>query len=886
MGLRSTWIRAKALVRRRQLDADLADEVAFHLSMREEELRRSGLSPEQARRAAAMRFGNVTVFQERTREMWTFPSLESVVQDIRYALRTLRRSPGFTIVAVLALAVGIGANTAIFSLQDAIRARSLPYERADELVQIWGNVQRAQVERRGASLPDFQDWRAQATSFAGMAAFNGGTQTMTGGDEPERIPIEFVSAPYFSLLTTPAARGRVFTEEEDNAGQPAPVVVLSDALWRRRFNADPAAIGQTLTLCCPARQYSIVGVMPPGFAGLTDTAQLWLPFAFSSPPAVLAARNNRGFVVLGRLKPGATVASAQTEMTAISKRLEQAYPDTNEKRGAEVSPLAVELAGPLKPALAALMGAVAFVLLIACANVTNLIIARSESRRREFALRTSLGAGRGRLLRQLMTESCVLTVLGAISGVALARIAMPLLLRYSPVAFPSFIQPALNARAVIFTTLVALACGLLVGIGPALQAWSSDLNGSLKASARSSGGRRSERVRSGLIVAEVSLAVILLIGAGLMIRSVQKLAAVSPGFDPHGILTLNVNIPRMPAADGQTPRAVVEGSVLLDRLRSVPGVTAAALASDLPLDGNSAAVFYTAEGQPAANAQSIPRAYVHFVTPGFFDTLGIPLLAGRTFAPGDVAAPPTAVIVSEAAARRFWTREDAVGKRVKLGALTSNNPWMTIVGVAGDVKYRGLPDNPTQDPDFYFAFNDRPQQVGIAVRASTPPSSLIAPIRSAIRDVSSALPVFSDAPMDDLVAAQTSQSRFTMWLMGVFAAAALMLAIIGIYGVMSYLVTQRTREIGVRMALGAQPGDILRLVVGNGARLIAAGIVVGLTGMIVLFRLISSQFFGVSPIDSSVGVCVAVLAAAALLACCVPALRAARVSPLKALRFD
>jgi predicted permease len=897
--MKAFWHRLIAIVRRRRLDRDLDDELSFHLAMREADCRTDGLSVEAAREEARRRFGNVTHLKEQTREMWTFPSFESFRQDVRYALRTLRKAPGFTFVAVFALAVGIGGNTAIFSLVDAIRAQALPYHDPDRLVQLWGNVQRTRVERRGASYPDYLDWRAQSKSFEDIAAVDSQWMTFVGADEPERIQTEFVAAPYFSLLGMSAARGRVFGPDEDVVAKPAQVVVLSDGFWRRRFGADPQVIGRTLTLCCGPRQYTVIGVMPPGFKGLSDTAEMWVPFVLWASPETMAERGTRGFAALARLKAGVTLAAAQSDMDAISRRLEQAYPNTNDKRGAEVSPIDVELFGNIRPALLTLMAAVAFVLLIACANVANLLLARSETRRREIAVRTALGAGRGRLLRQLITESCVLTLLGAAAGLGLARVAVSTLIAQSPVTFPSFATPDLDVRVALFTVAVSLACGLLVGLVPGLQAQSPDLSNALKESARSSGGRQSQRVRSALVVAEVSLAVVLLVGAGLMIRSVRNLAALNPGFDPHSVLTLHASIPRAsPPPAGQTAgapttaappsRPVVEGRVLLDRLRAIPGVTAVALGNDLPLDsGGGSASFYTAEGQPPANAQNMPRIYVHRVTPEFFNTLRIPFVQGRTFTDAEISPASPAVIVSEGVVKRFWPGQDPIGKRLKFGGSpTSTNPWMSIVGVVSEVKYRGLPQNPTADPDIFLPFTDRNSLVGLVLRTTVPPASLIPTVRTVVRDADRSIPLYNIATMDEQVSGETSRSRFTMWLMGVFAACALMLAVVGIYGVMSYLVSQRTREIGIRLALGAKRQDILRLVVGNGARLIGAGIAIGIAASFALQRLVSSLLFGVTAADAAAGFAVVILAAVAMLACYLPALRATRVSPLNALRYE
>jgi putative ABC transport system permease protein len=878
------WHRLKAVVLRRRLDRDLDEEVAFHLSMREADYRQSGLDDRAARDAARRQFGNVTHFKEETREMWTFPTFESVRQDVRYAFRTLRKSPGFTVVAILALALGIGGNTAIFSLVDAVRARALPYQNTDRLVELWGNVMRAKVERRGTSYPDFADWRAQAKSFDDMAAFDPQLMTLAGDAEPERISTEFVSAPYFSLLGISATRGRVFRPDEDDVAKPVPVVVIGDGLWKRRFGTDPQIVGRALTL--NARSYTVVGVMPPGVKGLSDAAELWIPFALYASPQTMAQRGSRGFAVLARLKTGVGLAAAQAELNAISNQLAQTYPDTNAKRGVEVSPLDVELFGTVRPALLTLMAAVAFVLLIACANVANLLIARSETRRREIAVRTALGAGRGRLLRQLITEGCVLTMIGAMAGLLLARVAVAALIAQSPVTFPSFVAPGLDARVAAFTIAVSIVCGVFVGLAPGLQAHVPDLSDALKESARGSDGRRSQRLRNSLVVAEVSLAVVLLVGAGLMIRSVRNLAALNPGFDPASVLALHVSIPRASAAPGTAAAPVIYGRALLEQMNAIPGVTAAALGTDLPLDGNSAATFYTAEGQPALTVETIPRAYTHRASPEFFSTLKIPVVAGRTFMSSEATPESPAVIVSEGVVKRFWPGADPIGKRIKFGQVTSTNPWMTIVGVVGEVKYRGLPENPTGDPDVYLPFLDRNSHVSLALRTSVAPASLTAAVRAAIHTADASMPVYGVSTMEELVSAQTAQSRFTTWLMGVFAAAALLLAVVGIYGVMSYLVTQRTREIGIRLALGATPSNVRRMIVRSGARMIATGIVIGVAAAFGLMRLAGSLFFGVTTTDAAAAAAVAVLGVVALIACYIPAVRATRVDPLVALHYE
>ncbi len=812
--------------------------------------------------------------------------LDSVRQDIWYAVRTIRRSPGFSVVAIGVLALGIAGNTAMFSLLDAVRLRALPYPDAERLVVLWGNVMRTKLERRGASYPDFLDWRAQSTSFEGLAASDETRMTLSGRGDASRILVETVSASYFPLLRATAAVGRTFAADEDVVPQKVAVAVVADAFWRRELGGDRQVVGQALIL--DGRPYTVVGIMPPGFRGIGDRADAWIPFVMSTSAEGLAQRGSRGFQVLARLKPGVSRAGAQAEMDAISRRLAQAYPDTNEQRGVEVAALDEELLGGFRPALRALMLAVAFVLLIACANVANLLLARSEARQREIAVRTAIGAGWPRLLRQLITESCVFAGIAAALGVALASTGLQVLLGASPVAFPSFVHPHVDRRSALFTILLSFIVGIVLGLAPAMHSRVARLSDALKESARGSVSRRARVVRSALVISEVSLAVLLLVGAALMIRTVQHLVAVDPGFDPDRVLTARVSIPRRAAeqpSDGPGP-LVVSARTLLDRVRALPGVTNASLVSDPPLSGLDSAVFYTAEGQGLTNAQTMPRAYVHRALPDFFTTMGIAIRQGRTFLDSELTPTSGVVIVSEQIVTRFWPAQDPIGKRLKLGALTSTNPWLTIVGVAREVKYRGLPENPTTDPDLYFPFIDRTQQVSLVIRTASDPTGLIGSVRQVIRDVDPSIPVFAVFTMAERIADQTAQSRFTTWVLGAFGAIALLLSTIGIYGVMSYLVAQRTREVGIRIALGATPRQIVRLIVGRGALLVGSGIVAGSAASIALQRVMSTLLFQVSIVDGATIAAIAVLAVTGVVACYVPALRAARVDPLVALRAE
>ena len=856
--------------------------------MRQAEHGRDGLAPEIARRTAARQFGNVTALKEQTRDMWTFPSFESVVQDLRYAFRTLRRAPAFALVAVLVLAIGIGATTAMFSLVDTMLVRGLPYPQADRLVVLIGNVQRAGgVERRGNSYPDHVDWRARATSFEDMAAYTTLTATLQGADEPERLVGEAVSAPYFTLLGVSPTHGRVFTPEEDAVPNRNAVVILSDALWRHRFGADPAMLNRTIQL--GTRSYMIVGIMPAGFTGVSDTAQFWEPFAQSGTP--FDNRGSRGFQTLARLKPGATLEGARAELDTLSRQLAAAYPQTNDKRGVEVSPLADFVLQQLRPVVVALMAAVSLVLLIACANVAGLLISRSDARQREIAVRTALGAGPGRLLRQLVTENCVLAMIAAVAGMAIARIALPSLLAASPVTFPTFVQPQLNLSVLAFGIAIALLSGVMLGLAPMTHARLPRLGDALKTSSRGgSSGMRSQRLRSALVIVEVALAVVLLAGAGLMIRSIRNLAAIDPGFDAANVLMVNATIPRQaapPAAAG-APAApapfVTSHADLLERIRAVPGVESASLGSDLPFGGSSA-VFYSAEGDTTVAAETLPRAYVHRVTPEFFTTLRIRLEAGRTFLPSEERPDSQAVIVSHNVTRRFWPNQEATGKRIKLGGPGSQNPWLTIVGVVDEVKYRGLPENPTRDPDLYFPYVDRATP-GVVVRTRVEPSSVASAVRAAIRDGNTSIGTFNAQTLADVVAQQSSASRFTSWLLSVFAVTALVLSVVGLYGVMSYLVAQRTREFGIRLALGASRTEIVKRVLRDGAWRIAIGAVIGLAATTGLARLLAGLVYGVGTFDISSVLAVVTLVIVAIAACGIPAVRATRVDPAIALRTE
>ena len=890
-------LRCRALLHRRRLERDLEEELRFHLATRAERYRQSGMHPSAASQDARLNFGNPTHWKEMCRDMWTFYWIETFWQDLRDAIRTLRKSPGFTVVAALTLALGIGANTAIFSVMNAVILRPLPYPEPSRLVELFGNVKRAQVERRGTSLPDYADWRDQSSSFEAMALFMDGNFSLTGVDEPERLKVELVAHTYFSMLGVGAFLGRTFRPEEDEVPMRDAVAVLSDGLWKRRFGGNPEIIGRTIQLS--GRSYSVIGVMPQWFRGITDTADLWVPLHMGGTAQDFADRGSRGPAVLARLKRGVSLTAAQTEMSTICKRLERQYPSTNESRGVEVSALEREIFGSdIRTSLVVILVAVGFVLMIACTNVANLLLARCEARQRELAVRIALGAGGGRVLRQLTTESLLLASVGAGVGILLARIGVRALMAASPITFPSYIQPGLDPVVTVFTVLITTVAGLALGIAPAIQIRAGNLADAFKqASSHAADSRGGSRFRNVLVIAEVAFAMLLLVGASLFIRSMQQLTAIHPGYDPDHLLTVRVSLPRLaptPAGAKQLAnadaapdrRTVVSAREIIRRVSQIPSVESTSVGSDVPFSGGGA-IFYTAEGQPPVNARNMPRAYIHRASPDFFKTLRIRFIAGRTFTEDEMQGDSSACIVSENLVKRFWPGQNPIGKRIKGGGPTSAGPWINIVGVVNEMKYRGLPDNPTGDPDIFLPFIERQRNFALLVRTTLGPASLATSVRTVLRETDPSTIVYSVSTMQEFIAGQTARSRFTGWLMAIFAGAALLLAMIGIYGVMSYSVSRRTQEIGIRVALGAARSDVLKLVVGRGMGLIAIGLVLGVGASLALTRLIATLLYGVRPTDFlSFAAAALTLAVVALVACLVPASRASGIAPAVALRNE
>jgi putative ABC transport system permease protein len=803
--------------------------------------------------------------------------MQALAQDLRHGARLLVRSPGFSVVAILALAIGIGANTAIFSVINTLLVQRLPYADADRLAIVWEHNTVRNRPNNVVGPANFLHWREMNGVFEDLAAITFTySVTVTGDAEPEELQAQSISAELFQILGVQPARGRGFTAAENVPS--ARTIVISDRLWKRRFAADPGILERPIVSQGVA--YTIVGVMPPGFSFLDKSVDVWVPIGFTAQ-----ARTPRGrsLMVVGRLKPGVTVARAQADMTQVSANLTRMFPDFNTGWTSRVVSLREQLTGDVRPALLVLAGAVAFVLLIACANVANLLLARATARQRELAVRAALGAGRARLVRQLLAESVVLAGIGGACGLALAWWALGFLRAVVAERLPiqRLEMVGIDVWVLLFTLAASLVCGLIFGVVPALTASGASLTDSLKEGGRSGSAARGNRTRSVFVVAEVALALVLLVGAGLLVRSFMRLLEQSPGFDPARTVTMRVSLPQVRyGAEGQRAQFLQR---LFQEVDALPGVESAGAISFLPLTSLGAATSMQIVGQPVPARGQEPVTDVRVITHDYLRAMGVPLVKGRLFNENDPADARGRVVINETLARRHWPGEDPIGKRIRI---TWDDLEDEVIGVVGDVRHQGL-DTETRAMT-YWPFARNPYgTMTVAVRTTGDRTNVVASIVGVVRRLDSELVVANIKTMDEIVSDSVAQRRLTMLLLTVFAGAALLLAAVGIYGVIAYGVTQRTQEIGIRMALGAQRGDVLRMVVRQALLLAAAGIVIGGTGAFALTQLMTGLLFQVTPGDPLTFATVsAILAGVALLASYIPGRRATRVDPVIALRSE
>jgi putative ABC transport system permease protein len=808
--------------------------------------------------------------------------MNEIIQDLRYGIRLLFKNPAFTLIAVFTLALGIGANTAIFSVVNALLLRPLPYKDADRLVWIWGSNPKNGIPEEVASAPDYADWKKLSESFEDMGAFSRTAQILVTDGEPERLMGGAVTDGFFSTLQAQPILGRVFTPEEDKPGAERRVI-LSQGLWQRRFGADPEILNKTITL--NGNPHVVVGVMGTDFInprpGDLQPAEFWVPLRLNYANA---GRRSDFLGVIARLKPQVTHAQAQAEMTKIMADLEAQYPATNTGWGAKVLTLLERFVGKVSRPLVVLMGAVCFLLLIACANVANLLLVRASTRRKEIAIRAALGAGRTRLARQLLTESLVLSIVGGGLGLMVAVWGVNALVAFLPTNLPRLNEIALDNRVLLFTLGLSLLTSVLFGLLPAIQSSNPDLNDNLKEGGKDVANvASSNRIRNVFAVAEIALALVLLAGAGLMLRSFLKLQEVDPGFNSHNVLALQMQLPSTRYKEDAQIETFT--NQLLEKISTATGVEAVALLSDPPLGGGGNFLSFTKEGETRSPDDSIQDLEVHAASADYFKTMGIPLKRGELYTGRDTLNSPAVAVISETAARRYWGDEDPIGKRITFGG-GPNVTWLKIVGIVGDVRNESLNEPPY--PQLYAPFVQQASNSFYLITRSTgEPTSIIPVLRNQIREMDATVPIFNSRTMEQIIADSIAVPRLNAMLIMLFAGLALVLATVGIYGVISYTVSQRNHEIGVRMALGAKSSDILKMVIGQGLTLVGIGIVIGLIAVAGLSSLLTSLLFEVSTTDPLTFALVALLlAGVALVACLVPARRAAKTDPMVALRYE
>ena len=886
------WARLRswtaAMLQRTRTEREMDDEMRFHIEAYAADLVSRGVPQHEALRQARLEFGWVEVTKEECRDAVGVSFVEILIQDVRHGVRTLMRTPVFTVITVAVLALGIGANTAIFSVVDAVLLRPLAYRDAGRLVTILMNGEDP------VSVANYIDWRDQSRSFEAMGAADYWSPNLTGVDSPEHVAGLKVTQSLFHMLGIEPALGRLFVEGEDKDGGDREVI-LSYRLWQRRFSGNRDVLGKPIVL--DGNGYVVVGVMPQGFQFApfwATRAELWVPNAFG---ARIHNRGGNSLRIFGRLKQGVSLTQARAEMSGITERLEQQYPDTN--RNVLVTPLKEKVVGPIETPLLVLLGAAAFVLLITCANVAHMLLARAATRQKEVAVRAALGARRGRIIRQFLTESLLLGGVGGAAGLGLAALATRALIAMSPANIPRVQTVTIDLQTALFLFSATILTSIGFGLAPALQASSVNVNDTLKESGRgNSEGIRRNRLRSLLVISEFALAVMLLIGAGLMIRTFAALQAVDAGFNPHNVISMVVSVAGSKEADPARRAAFYHQ--LIERVRSLPGVQAAGGINHLPLAGDLWGWPFAIEGRPKPRPGESPGGVYRLVTPGYFEAMRLPLVRGRDVLDADSVTAPGVVIINERAAKKYWPGEDPIGKRILFDGDKANPlAWMTIIGVAKDAKQGDWAAAPF--PEVYLAAfqnhdflgdsgseaGDHSSYITLVARTAGDPAALAPAMKEAAWSFDRNLAISEVVTMDGVVADANAQPRFEMRLLTIFAAVALVLATVGIYGVISYSASRKTHEIGVRMSLGATRADVLLLVVRQGMWLALAGSVTGIAGALLLSRLMRKLLYGVQPTDPATFLVVATgLGLVAMLACYIPAHRATRIDPVAALRCD
>jgi putative ABC transport system permease protein len=872
----------------RRKQQELNDELDSHLRMSADDRVARGENPASASQSARREMGNATLIREATRDQlpWGgFRWLETLLQDLRYAFRTLRKSPGFTAVAILTLALGIGANTAIFSIVDAVLLRAFPYPNPAQLVFVFNAPAKQPDALSAMSYRDFREYRKQNRVFTEMAGNAFHDLTLTGAGEPSIVNTADVMPEIFSLLGVTPLVGRTLAPQDGGLGA-APVALLSENLWRSQFGANPSIIGQSISL--DMRSFTVVGVLRASFHYPDGSARQDVWIAEAQDPLFGPRLREPGVPALGgiaRLKPGISIAQAQAEMDTIAARLAKQFPAQDSGVTIRLVPYRQAVVGNVKSALLILLGAVGLVLLIACANIANLLLSRATSRGREIAVRIALGAGRARIVRQLLTESALLGFLGGIAGVLLAIWCVSVLRPFLPVEVTQINSIQIGVPVLIFALVLSLVAAIVFGLAPALIATPSNVQIKIKEGGERGGQRSGQHVRSVLAIAEISLAVVLLVGGGLLIRSFALVTTVNPGFDPNHVIEAEISLPQFQYSTPQQWTAFA--NELMARLHALPGMQDSALAAPLPMDRQGEATFpFTIVGNPPLPAGKSITADWATVSPDYFHVMRIPLLRGRFFSEQNSPSSPNVAIISETLAQRYFPNQDPLGRQMKFGFPPNTDVSREIVGIVGDVRDESLGKKP--GPMMYVPFAQAPLYGGeVVVRSSLGAASVAANIRAATHAIDKDLPVTDIASFPDMLGKSISQERFRTFLLGAFAALALVLAAVGIFGVISYSAAQRTHEIGVRMALGAQPRDVLRLILGQAAKLALAGLGIGIVAALLLTRLMASMLYSVSATDPLTFIAVAILLlGVALLACYIPARRATKVDPIIALRYE